>query len=80
MPEVKRKGLLARHEINVSKLEAEGLDGLHKLEQYSRRNTELTAGIRAEVKEGAVELPIVLFKKPLIVSICRCFQNINMKV
>lgn len=61
MPGVKRKGLLARYEINVSKLEAEGLAGLHKLEQYNRRNSELTSGIRADVREGSVELAIVLF-------------------
>lgn len=60
MPEAKKKGLLARHEINVSKLEAEGLAGLHRLE-YSRRNIELTSDIRAEVREDALELAIVFF-------------------
>lgn len=83
MPEAKKKGLLARHEINVSKLEAEGLAGLHRLE-YSRRNIELTSDIRAEVREDALELAIVLFfffrRLCLIVSICRCFQNTNMEV
>lgn len=47
---------MVRHEISVSKLEAEVLAGLHRLGQYSGRNTEQTSGIRGEVREDAIEL------------------------